>query len=55
MGPAVCRRYKIGEEVETEDPGGDDEEESIWPGGHDDEELTESGGQIEAEAPPIFS
>ena len=34
-----------------ENPGGDDEVESIGSGGHDDVDTFESGGPVEAEAP----
>ena len=40
-------------EVETADPGGDDEVESIVLGGHDDvESIGPEGQEVEAEAPP---
>ena len=39
--------------VETGDPGGNDEVESIGPGGHNGDELIGSGRQMEAEASPF--
>ena len=40
-------------EVETADPGGNDEVESIVPGGHDDvESIGPEAQEVEAEAPP---